>query len=59
MKLKKQNLLGGFNRYRLVIAEYEEYIVDDQRPYDKVPTMKDRRLVFVVVPLRALPRSGF
>jgi hypothetical protein len=34
-------------RYRLVIAEYEEYLVDGQgRPYDKVPK-KDRRLVFV------------
>ena len=35
------------NRYRLVIAEYEEYLVDDDRPYDRVPTRKDRRLVFV------------
>jgi hypothetical protein len=34
-------------RHRLVIAEYEEYLVDDSRPYDKVPTKKDRRLVFV------------
>ena len=34
-------------RYRLVIAEYEEYLVDDEMPYDKVPTRKDRRLVFV------------
>jgi hypothetical protein len=34
-------------RYRLVIAEYEEYLVDDTRPYDVVPTKKDRRLVFV------------
>jgi hypothetical protein len=38
---------GRGNRYRLVIAEYEEYIVDDQLPYDRVPTKKDRRLVFV------------
>jgi hypothetical protein len=35
------------SRFRLVIAEYEEYLVDDDRPYDKVPTRKDRRLVFV------------
>jgi hypothetical protein len=34
-------------RYRLIIAEYEEYLTDDDRPYDKVPTQKDRRLVFV------------
>jgi hypothetical protein len=34
-------------RFRLVIAEFEEYLVDDDRPYDKVPTKKDRRLVFV------------
>lgn len=34
-------------RRRLVIAEYEEYLVDDKYPYDKVPTAKDRRLVFV------------
>jgi hypothetical protein len=34
-------------RYRLVIAEFEEYLVDDDRPYDKVPTAKGRRMVFV------------
>jgi hypothetical protein len=34
-------------RYRLVIAEYEEYIVDDANPYDSVATRKGRRLVFV------------
>jgi hypothetical protein len=34
-------------RYRLVIAEYEEYLVDDTMPYDRIPTKKDRRLVFV------------
>jgi hypothetical protein len=34
-------------RYRLVIAEFEEYLVDDSRPYDEVPTRKGRRLVFV------------
>lgn len=40
-------LPAGEGRYRIVIAEYEEYLVDDDRPYDKVPTEKDRRLVFV------------
>jgi hypothetical protein len=35
------------DRYRLVIAEYEEYLVDDDRPYDKVPEKKGKRLVFV------------
>jgi len=34
-------------RFRLVVAEFEEYLVDDDRPYDKVPTIKDRRLVFI------------
>jgi len=34
-------------RYRLVVGEYEEYLVDDDRPYDKVPTRKARRMVFV------------
>jgi hypothetical protein len=34
-------------RLRIVIAEYEEYLVDDKRPYDKVPEKKERRLVFV------------
>jgi hypothetical protein len=34
-------------RYRLVIVEYEEYLADDSRPYDPVPTKKDRRIVFV------------
>ena len=38
---------GGETRYRLAIAEYEEYLVDDPRPYDPVPTKKDRRLVFL------------
>jgi hypothetical protein len=38
---------GGDARFRLVIAEFEEYLVDDERPYGKVPTKKDRRLVFV------------
>jgi hypothetical protein len=38
---------GGATRYRLVIAEYEEYLVDDATPYDKIPTKKDRRLVFI------------
>jgi hypothetical protein len=34
-------------RRRLVIAEYEEYIVDDERPYDRTPTKAGRRMVFV------------
>jgi hypothetical protein len=34
-------------RYRLVVVEYEEYLADDSRPYDPVPTKKDRRIVFV------------
>jgi hypothetical protein len=34
-------------RFRLVIAEYEEYLVDDESPYDRTPTTKGRRLVFV------------
>jgi hypothetical protein len=34
-------------RYRLVIAEHEEYVIDDGRPYDKTPTQKGRRIVFV------------
>lgn len=38
---------GGDTRFRLVIAEYEEYLVDDAKPYDPYPKKKDRRLVFV------------
>jgi hypothetical protein len=34
------------DRYRIVIAEFEEYIVDDATPYDKTPSSKDRRMVF-------------
>ena len=34
-------------RYRVAIAEYEEYLVDDDTPYDPIPTKKDRRLVFI------------
>lgn len=34
-------------RHRLVVAEYEEYLVDDAHPYDRTPTRKGRRLVFV------------
>jgi hypothetical protein len=34
-------------RYRLVVAEYEEYLVDGLSPYAQVPVTKDRRLVFV------------
>ena len=39
--------IDGTVRYRLAIAECEEYLVDDAMPYDRIPTKKDRRLVFV------------
>jgi hypothetical protein len=32
---------------RLVVAEYEEYLIDDEAPYDRVPEKKERRLVYV------------
>jgi hypothetical protein len=38
---------GGGTRYRIAIAEYEEYLIDDETPYDPIPTKKDRRLVFI------------
>lgn len=38
---------GRGTRYRLVIAEYEEYLLDDSTPYDPPVTEKGRRLVFV------------
>jgi len=38
---------GATMRYRLAIAEYEEYLVDDAMPYDRIPTKKERRLVFI------------
>jgi hypothetical protein len=38
---------GSGTRYRLAIAEYEEYLIDDATPYDAIPTLKDRRLVFI------------
>jgi hypothetical protein len=37
----------GSLRYRLVVAEFEEYVVDDEQPYDRTPGRKGRRLVFV------------
>jgi hypothetical protein len=37
----------GTERFRLVIGEYEEYLVDDAMPYDRIPTKKGRRLVFI------------
>ena len=43
--LSENPVSGG--RYRLVIAEYEEYLVDDATPYERPVTAKDRRLVFV------------
>jgi hypothetical protein len=33
--------------YRVVVAEYEEYLVDDPTPYNKTPSVKERRLVFL------------
>jgi len=44
---------GIEKRYRLAIAEYEEYLVDDDADdrggdaYDSIPESKDRRLVFM------------
>jgi hypothetical protein len=38
---------NGLGPYRLVVAEYEEYFVDDATPYQPPPTRMDRRLVFV------------
>ena len=38
---------GGSTRYRLVIAEFEEYLVDGQDAYHGPFTKKDRRLVFI------------
>jgi len=34
-------------RFRLVVAEYEEYLADGPNPYGNRPEMKTRRLVFV------------
>jgi len=34
-------------RFRLVVAECEEYLVDGENPFDRTPTTKGRRLVFV------------
>jgi hypothetical protein len=34
-------------RYRLVVAEYEEYLADDEEPYDSTLTTRRRRLVYV------------
>lgn len=35
------------SQYRLVVAEYEEFLIDDANPYDRTPTRKDRRMVFL------------
>lgn len=41
-------LTGADTRYRLAIAEYEEYLVDDaDDAYDRFLKTKDRRLVFI------------
>lgn len=40
------------SRYRLAVTEFEEYIVDDATPYNKTPSAKNRRIVFLqYVPL--------
>ena len=39
--------VGSDERRRIVVAEYEEYFVDDDAPYNSIPTEKGRRLVFV------------
>ncbi|MCU0562491.1 MAG: hypothetical protein MUE48_00920 [Desulfobacterales bacterium] len=41
-----QGLPDG-TRLRLVVAEYEEYLADDANAYDRVPTAKGERLVYV------------
>lgn len=38
---------GDNRRYRIAVAEYEEYLVDGPEPYNPNPTDKDRRLVFI------------
>ena len=38
---------GRGTRYRLAIAEYEEYLIDDDNPYTFPIEEKGRRLVFV------------
>ncbi|MDX6611166.1 MAG: hypothetical protein QOD75_352 [Blastocatellia bacterium] len=38
---------GIDKRHRLAIAEYEEYFVDDEEPYNDFHLAKDRRLVFI------------
>jgi hypothetical protein len=34
-------------RFRIVVAEYEEYLADDDEPYKSPPRAKGRRLVFL------------
>ena len=38
---------GVERRHRLAIAEYEEYLVDDEDPYDQPVKAKGRRMVFI------------
>lgn len=38
---------SGTNRFRLVVAEYEEYLADDATPYGERTDKKAQRLVFV------------
>lgn len=35
------------DRYRLAVAEFEEYIIDDVTPYNKTPSAKGRRIVYM------------
>ena len=38
---------SGDTRYRLVVAEYEEYLVDGAAPHFPLPSEKGRRMVYV------------
>lgn len=38
---------SGNQRFRLVVAEYEEYVVDGSEPHHPTPSAQGRRLVFV------------
>ena len=46
-KVTLPETLDDSQHYRLAIAEYEEYLVDDSTPYNAIPTLKGRRLVFI------------
>lgn len=38
---------SALKRFRLVVAEFEEYLSDDAQPYDSRLTSKGRRMVYV------------